>query len=94
MCRIDCEFSGSTCVVAYLKGKTLLTAWVGDSRGVLARQGKKGIEAVDLTVDHKPTTPEEKARIIRTQGRVERCVGARMVVCKQWRSMCIVRKTI
>lgn len=29
--RIDCEFSGSTAVVSYLKGRTLTTAWVGGS---------------------------------------------------------------
>ena len=71
--RIDCEFSGSTSVVSFLKGKTLTTAWVGDSRGVLGRSKKGGgYEAVPLTKDHKPTTPEEKARIVATNGRVER----------------------
>ncbi|GLI69998.1 hypothetical protein VaNZ11_014732 [Volvox africanus] len=72
--RIDCEFSGSTAVVSYLKGKTLTTAWVGDSRGVLGREGKRGWEAIDLTTDHKPTAPEEKARILKSNGRVERLV--------------------
>ena len=73
--RIDCEFSGSTSVVSFLKGKTLTTAWVGDSRGVLGRAKKGGgFEAVPLTKDHKPTAPEEKARIVATNGRVERCV--------------------
>ncbi|GIL82012.1 hypothetical protein Vretimale_1575 [Volvox reticuliferus] len=72
--RIDCEFSGSTAVVSYLKGKTLTTAWVGDSRGVLGRESKRGWEAIDLTTDHKPTAPEEKARILKANGRVERLV--------------------
>lgn len=72
--RIDCEFSGSTAVVSYLKGKTLTTAWVGDSRGVMGRHTPKGWEAIDLTNDHKPTNPEEKARILRNNGRVERLV--------------------
>ena len=71
--RIDCEFSGSTSVVSFLKGKTLTTAWVGDSRGVMGRTKKGGgYEAVPLTKDHKPTAPEEKARIVATNGRVER----------------------
>ena len=72
--RIDCEFSGSTAVVAFLKAKTLTTAWVGDSRGVLGRAGKngQGFEAVSLTKDHKPMMPEEKARIVASNGRVER----------------------
>lgn len=73
--RIDCEFSGSTAVVAYLKGTTLTTSWVGDSRGVIARHGPKGtVIAADLTNDHKPTLPEEKERIIKCNGRVERLV--------------------
>lgn len=79
--RIDCEFSGSTAVVSYLKGRTLTTAWVGDSRGVIARHAPAtGWQAVDLTNDHKPTNPEEKARILRSNGRVERWAGA---VCLQ-----------
>lgn len=73
--RIDCEFSGSTCVVAYLRGNQLTTAWVGDSRGVLGRAtAGGGWQAVDLTSDHKPTDPAERERILRSQGRVERLV--------------------
>eukprot|EP00955_Chlamydomonas_euryale_P025127 264663-Chlamydomonas_euryale.AAC.1 len=71
--RIDCEFSGSTATVAYLKGKTLTTAWVGDSRGVMAVQGPGDVapRAVDLTVDHKPMDPVERDRIVKSNGRVE-----------------------
>ena len=51
----------------------MTTAWVGDSRGVLGRESpEEGLHAVDLTNDHKPTNPEEKARILKTNGRVER----------------------
>lgn len=57
------------------QGKTLTTAWVGDSRGVMGREGHNGQwEAIDLTADHKPTNTEEKARILRSNGRVERWV--------------------
>jgi serine/threonine protein phosphatase PrpC len=63
--RIDCEFSGSTAVVAYLRNRTLTMAWVGDSRSCLGRQGLAGLEAVELTVDHKPTDPIEKERILK-----------------------------
>lgn len=81
--RIDCEFSGSTAVVAFLKAKTLTTAWVGDSRGVLGRAGKngQGFEAVSLTKDHKPMMPEEKARIVASNGRVERSGSWPPVAC-------------
>lgn len=58
------------------QGRTLTTAWVGDSRMVLGRQRKKGWrsswEAIDLSDDHKPTTPEERQRILDSHGRVER----------------------
>jgi serine/threonine protein phosphatase PrpC len=61
------------CCCCCRQGNTLTTAWVGDSRIVLGRQGKRGgWEAVDVSHDHKPTLPEEKARILKQQGRVER----------------------
>lgn len=31
------------------------------------------MEAIALTVDHKPDVPEERARIVAHNGRVERC---------------------
>jgi len=71
--RVDVEFSGSTCVVAFLKGRMLTTAWVGDSRGVVGRRSGAGkIEAVDLTNDHKPASPGERERILACNGRVEK----------------------
>ena len=74
--RIDCEFSGSTCVVGYIHGRSLTTAWVGDSRGVIGYDAGNGtgIQALDLTNDHKPTLPEEKERILKSNGRVEKLV--------------------
>ncbi|KAK9800175.1 hypothetical protein WJX73_003721 [Symbiochloris irregularis] len=73
--RIDCEFSGSTAVVSLLRGTTLTTAWVGDSRCVLGRRvGAGSFEAIPLTRDHKPTVKDEKARILAENGRVERLV--------------------
>jgi len=67
------------------QGRTLTTAWVGDSRMVLGRQKKKGWrsswEAIDLSTDHKPTQPEEQQRILANHGRVERCVFA-VVLCQ------------
>ena len=51
--------SGSTAVIAIIKGDTLCVANVGDSRAVLERAG--GAER--LTIDHKPGEEGEKARI-------------------------------
>ncbi|KAI8463900.1 MAG: phosphatase 2C-like domain-containing protein [Monoraphidium minutum] len=77
---VDCELSGTTTCVAHLKGAHLTTAWVGDSRAVLARVaadggaggGSSGLIAFDLTADHKPTNPGERERILSCNGRVER----------------------
>lgn len=68
------------------QGSTLTAAWVGDSRMVLGRQRKKGWrntwEAIDLSVDHKPTTPEERQRILDSHGRVERCACTSAAMCQ------------
>lgn len=69
---IDCEFSGSTAVSCFLHGRELTTAWVGDSRAVIARQEPHGLKAVALTKDHKPSAHAEKMRILAAGGRVER----------------------
>ncbi|KAF8065728.1 NHX8 [Scenedesmus sp. PABB004] len=73
---VDCEFSGSTCSLVHMQGSKLVCAWVGDSRVVLGRQeGRgRGWAAADLSADHKPTLPEEAARIAASHGRVERLV--------------------
>jgi hypothetical protein len=69
---IDCSFSGAATTVSVLKGSVLTTAWVGDSRGVLGRRVNGAVQAFDLTQDHKPSQPEEEARIKAAGGRVER----------------------
>ncbi|MEW5311417.1 MAG: hypothetical protein WDW38_003133 [Sanguina aurantia] len=60
--RQDCNSSrddGCTAVTALLVGQRLLVANVGDSRAVLCRAGK----GVALSVDHKPNSKDERARI-------------------------------
>lgn len=55
-----------------IQGKTLTTAWVGDSRGVVGRYTPEdGLVAHELTVDHKPMNPDERERILACGGRVE-----------------------
>jgi len=50
---------GSTACAAVVSENRIYVANVGDSRCVLSRDG----EAIDLSIDHKPNTPREKARI-------------------------------
>ena len=63
--RDEFEYQGSTAVAVVLHEasdgqRTLISANIGDSRGVLSRGGR----AVDLTRDHKPNDDKEKARIL------------------------------
>jgi serine/threonine protein phosphatase PrpC len=52
--------SGSTAATVLLLGRRLLAANVGDSRVVLCRGGG---QCVELTSDHKPSRPDEAARV-------------------------------
>lgn len=66
--RTDKEFispktapqSGSTAATVILMGRRLFAANVGDSRVVLCRAGG---QCVELTSDHKPSRPDEAARV-------------------------------
>lgn len=66
--RADKEFitpksapqSGSTAATVILMGRRLFAANVGDSRVVLCRGGG---QCVELTSDHKPSRPDEAARV-------------------------------
>jgi serine/threonine protein phosphatase PrpC len=68
----DCSMSGSTCTVVYQphEEKYLVVAHAGDSRAVLGMKKDGKIVSTDLTVDHKPNLPIEKARIEKAGGRV------------------------
>ena len=71
---IECSLSGSTAVAAVMYGdRSILCANVGDSRwivGVLDKaSGKTSVHC--LSLDHKPTNPEEQERIEAQGGRVE-----------------------
>ena len=63
----DCKFEGSTAVVVKLHQDKWVAANVGDCRAVLSR----GVgHAVNLTTDHKPYFPAERARIEKAGGKV------------------------
>mmetsp|Transcript_21159 Transcript_21159/g.49169 ORF Transcript_21159/g.49169 Transcript_21159/m.49169 type:complete len:433 (-) Transcript_21159:157-1455(-) len=79
MKKIDAQRSGTTASVVFHDHKKglLYLAHVGDSRVVLGRQHKQPAggarstwAGVDLTVDHKPDLPEERARIEQAGGMV------------------------
>jgi serine/threonine protein phosphatase PrpC len=55
---------GCTAVSAFVKGRKIFIANCGDSRAVICRSGL----AMPLTVDHKPSLPLEKARILAAGG--------------------------
>jgi protein phosphatase 2C family protein 2/3 len=67
---------GCTAVACLVQKDSLIVANAGDSRAVLCRNGK----AIDLTNDHKPDSPDEKARILKAGGsiRVQR-VGSHCI---------------
>ncbi|XP_058020617.1 protein phosphatase 1G isoform X2 [Ahaetulla prasina] len=58
--------SGTTAVVALIRGKQLIVANAGDSRCVVSEGGK----AVDMSYDHKPEDEVESARIKNAGGKV------------------------
>lgn len=74
----DCSLSGCTAtVVLHRKNENkLYAAHVGDSRCVLGRIDKEGkLQAVDLTIDHKPNNEAERKRITASGGQVRRLDG-------------------
>jgi len=80
----DCKFSGTTSVVLMIDGKRIISANAGDSRGILGCYNHKGKITIQLIInpsigwgykllsnDHKPDTPQEAQRILRSGGRIE-----------------------
>jgi integrin-linked kinase-associated serine/threonine phosphatase 2C len=47
---------------------------LGDSRAVLYRVTNKEKLAIELSYDHKPTRPDEKQRVLRAGGKIEKLV--------------------
>ena len=71
--RIDSSISGSTCVSVICTPERLFCINVGDSRCVLGKFDKNKNQWIpkNLSKDHKPSDPNEKARIIKSGGRIE-----------------------
>eukprot|EP00899_Mesostigma_viride_P004583 jgi/Mesvir1/14125/Mv12415-RA.1 len=76
-CGEEYSFSGTTAVFVVTSDDRIYVGHVGDSRAVLAKEdGRGGVVAVDLTVDHKPNDPKESHRINNSGGRVDRITTA------------------
>lgn len=60
-------YTGCTACVALITENEVYCANAGDSRCVISNDGK----AIEMSIDHKPDMPSEKARIERAGGFVE-----------------------
>lgn len=75
---MKCLVSGSTCVCAYICDDMLYVANVGDSRAVMAVQGKGTyVATMELSEDHKPDLPSERSRIEAAGGFVKEAKDGR-----------------
>ena len=59
--------NGSTATIVMIVGDRVICANIGDSRAILSRRRKP----IRLSKDHKPTSPDEKERILNAGGKVE-----------------------
>lgn len=72
--KINSTFSGTTCVFCVKIDREVYTANIGDSRIIFCRRqaSKRGIEPLPVSRDHKPEIPEERSRIEKAGGRVDK----------------------
>eukprot|EP00827_Trimyema_finlayi_P001396 TRINITY_DN1537_c0_g1_i1.p1 TRINITY_DN1537_c0_g1~~TRINITY_DN1537_c0_g1_i1.p1 ORF type:complete len:317 (-),score=109.54 TRINITY_DN1537_c0_g1_i1:10-960(-) len=71
---IDYSTSGTCAIGIFIYKHLCLCCNLGDSRAVLFRQTNKEKQAIELSYDHKPTRPDEKERILKCGGRIEKLV--------------------
>lgn len=69
---IETDFSGTTFTMSVIRGNTIVCGNIGDSRTTLGYRDRVTgvITAENVTIDHKPDLPLEKARIEAKGGRV------------------------
>eukprot|EP01041_Mallomonas_annulata_P011254 gene11254-23547_t len=67
---IDCSISGSTFIMAIIRGTRLTVANIGDSRAIIISKVYGKYKARALSIEHKPEIDEEKERILAAGGRV------------------------
>jgi len=69
---IDYSNSGTCCISVFIQRNKAFVANIGDSRCVLGRVTTKEKSAIELSNDHKPTRPDERNRILKSGGKIER----------------------
>ena len=67
--NIEIKDSGSTLCVVLISGNSLVCANIGDSRCIIATYSPK-LKAEALSNDHKPSDPNESARILKAGGKI------------------------
>ena len=70
--NINFFISGSTCVLVHISNKKIICGNVGDSRAIVFYDMNNNLIIKNLSFDHKPENFEEKKRIEKMGGRVER----------------------
>ncbi len=71
---IDYNNSGTCCVSVLIQRNKAYIANLGDSRAVMGRVTPKEKSAIELSNDHKPTREDERIRILKHGGKIERLV--------------------
>lgn len=67
---IDVYFSGTTFNCIFIFGSNIIICNVGDSRAITSSASNFS-EVVKLSKDHKPSDPQEKARLLKRNARIE-----------------------
>ena len=74
--KFETDLSGTTAVSLILIGNKIISFNLGDSRAIMAQEKKSSLKEhcvpVQLSRDQKPDLPEEKERIIRSGGQVNK----------------------
>lgn len=86
---IDDKMSGTTAILALMRGPQLFVANVGDSRAVLAERQGDSVVAKDLSWDQTPMRSDECARVKQAGARVltlEQLHGKRDANVQDWTS--------
>jgi len=75
--EFDCALSGSTATMAVIDNKKnkVWVGHVGDSKSIICLKENGKHKAKEVTIDHKPTLPMEKKRIISMGGEVRLLEG-------------------